>query len=347
MIITLFYILSNLTSAQLIPPEYGAYQGAYGDFGPMGNEVSVDLIKEYESLSQKKMVWAYFANDWLDGNITFPQSNVDECLKANVIPYIRIMPWSQAKAQATGSDPIFSMDNFLSGQHDDKLKAYAQATKAVNSHVIIEFAPEVNGDWFPWNGKWNGGSRTKRYGDPAWPDGPEKFRDVYRNIITLFKNEGVKNVTWIFHVDTAWLPRSSWNQAYYYYPGDDYIDWIGLSVFGAQLPHHQWTLFGPKLESFTEQLNKISTTKPVMITEFGAIENKNSKSYKKNFIQQALQSIEDGQFPRVKAINYWHSSGWLSDGTASFRIDSSPEALEAYRTHMARDFWLTEGVFNP
>ncbi len=337
--------LSKLISAQLLPPDVGAYQGAYADFGPMANEVTVERIQEFESLSGKKIVWAYFANDWLDGKIVFPQDNVDACITAGVIPYIRLMPWSESKAQAEASDPYFSMDQFLNGDHDEALKKYARLAKATKSQLMLEFGPEVNGDWFPWNGRWNGGGKKTRYGDPEWPDGPEKFRDVYRSIIDIFRAENVSNVTWIFHVDTAWLPRSSWNEAVNYYPGDNYIDWIGLSVFGAQLPNHSWSSFLPKLQSFDKQLEKISSTKPVLISEFGVIEHANAPLAKASWLLQALESIETGLAPRIKGINYWNSSGWLPEGRASFRIDSSPEALKSYQDYIQHDFWLTEGVF--
>ena len=346
MLIAKLFFTFKLLFAQLLPPTTGAYQGAYADFGPMANEVTVQRIQEFEGLAGKKIVWAYFANDWLDGQILFPQQNVDACISSGVIPYIRLMPWSESKAQATDKDPNFSMDQFLNGDHDQALRAYAVAAKAVNTQLMLEFGPEVNGDWFPWNGRWNGAGRTNRYGDPSWPDGPEKFRDVYRRIIDIFRDENVKNVTWVFHVDTAWIPRSRWNEAVNYYPGDDYIDWIGLSVFGAQLPNHSWSLFLPKLQSFDEQLNKISTTKPVLISEFGVIEHRESQAAKAGWLQQALESIEIGLAPRIKGVNYWHSTGWLSDGRASFRIDSSPEALASYQEYIQHSFWLSEGIFH-
>jgi Glycosyl hydrolase family 26 len=341
-----FLFLTQVAFAQLLPPEQGAYQGAYADFGDMANEVSVERISEFEGLSGKKMVWAYFANDWLEGKIEFPQYNVDECIKAKVIPYIRLMPWSESKAQATEKDPLLSMDQFLNGDHDEALRQYALQAKDAGTQLMMEFGPEVNGYWFPWNGQWNGGGRKKNYGDPSWPDGPEKFRDVFRRIIDIFRKENVKNVTWVFHVDTAWLPRSEWNEAHYYYPGDDYIDWIGLSVFGAQLPNHSWSMFLPKFLSFEDQLNKISLTKPVLISEFGVIESRLSSSLKAIWLEEALKAVEMGHAKRVKGINYWNSSGWLPDRKASFRIDSSPEALESYRKNILSDFWLTEGIFN-
>lgn len=345
-ITSLAILIHTLAWSQLLPPPQGAYHGAYADFGPMANEVTVARIQEFEHLAQKKIVWAYFANDWLQGKIEFPQKNVDECIKAQVIPFIRMMPWSEAKAQATEKDPLLSMDSFLEGVHDQALRTYAQSAKKSQTQIIFEFGPEVNGDWFPWNGQWNGAGKTKNYGDKKIPDGPEKFRDVYRRIIDIFRSENVQNVTWVFHVDTAWIPRADWNQAFHYYPGDNYIDWIGLSVFGAQLPSHEWTLFLSKINSFDEQLNKISTTKPVLIAEFATIEHRRSSKHKKQWIHQVFDAIESGKLPRIKGISYWHSNGWLEDGSASFRIDTSPEALSSYQESIMSDFWLSEGLFN-
>ena len=48
--------------------------------------------------------------------------------------------------------------------------------------MLVEFGTEMNGFWFPWNGKWNGAGATTGYGDPALPDGPERFRDAYRHV---------------------------------------------------------------------------------------------------------------------------------------------------------------------
>ncbi len=349
MILAVYLFILHFTPgavAQLIPPDVGAYHGAYADFGPMASAVSAEKIREFEASAQKKVAWAYFANDWLDGVIEYPEQNVSECIKANVIPYIRLMPWTEAQTKATQKDPYLNMDKILSGEHDFALKVYARKVKTAGVHFMLEFGPEVNGDWFPWNGKWNGGGSKDKYGDPEWPDGPEKFRNAFRHIVDIFRAEGAKNITWILHLDTAASPNVAWNDAKYYYAGDDYVDWIGLSVFGAQLPNHEWLQFISKMKNFEKQLDAISTTKPVLISEFAVIEDKNDPERKAKWIKQALQSIEKGLFKRIKGINYWNSPGWLENQKASFKIDTSAQALKAYRDGVASDFWKTEGVVN-
>ena len=65
--------------------------------------------------------------------------------------------------------------------------AGAAAAKEFDSPLIVEFGPEMNGWWYPWNGYWNGGGETNAYGDSSLPDGPERFRDAYRHIIDVMR----------------------------------------------------------------------------------------------------------------------------------------------------------------
>lgn len=325
-------------AAPLLPPETGAYHGAYADFGPTEDQVTVERIRNFEAKAGKKIAWAYFSNHWLDGKIEFPTRAFEECGKAGVIPYVRLSPWSEMRQNR--ADEVFSMKRIVSGEYDLALRHWARNARDTKQPLMIEFGPEVNGSWFPWNGKWNGGATRDRYGDPNWPDGPERFRDAYRHLIDLFRAEGADNVTWVLHVDVSASPEADWNEVKWYYPGDDYIDWIGVSAFGAQLPNHNWRLFPTLLKRFMPQIEEASATKPLLISEFAVIEDPDDSTRKAQWIRQALQSISRGLFKRVKGITWWNSPGWLPEKKANFMIDSSVEALEAYRTELANPFWL-------
>ncbi|MBX3039641.1 MAG: hypothetical protein KF789_02895 [Bdellovibrionaceae bacterium] len=329
---------------KVLPPLSGAYQGAYADFGPVENQVTEEAIRSYTKLTGKKLAWAYFSDHWLDGDIHFPAGNVETCRKMGVIPYIRMSPWSEMTQSQ--QDPVVTMQKIIDGEFDEGLRTWARSARDSGTAIMIEFGPEVNGDWFPWNGRWNGGSSRDRYGDPTWPDGPERFRDAYRQVIQIFREEKALNITWILHVDVAWTPQASWNHMKFYYPGDDYIDWIGLSVFGRQLPKNNWILFPSMLKSFLKQIEETSE-KPVLISEFGVIEDAHDPKKKAAWLKQALQSISKGLFKNVKGITYWNSPGWLADGSASFKIDSSPQALEAFRTEISQPFWLENVRLGP
>lgn len=338
-------LLASTAQAQvLVPPENGAYVGAFADFGPSANEVSVAAIDDYQHSIGKNLTWAYFANDWLDGEVAFPHQNVQACREAGVIPYIRMMPWSRMEG-GSEPDPVFTMSRFLRGDFDDALYEWSKAAKNSGGPLMVEFGPEVNGKWFPWNGKWNGGATTTGYGDPHWPDGPERFRDVFRRIVTQFRSWGVDNVTWVFHIDSSPEPESNWNDMRYYYPGDNFVDWIGVSVFGAQLPSHEWSWFSDRLSERYDEITALSPSLPLLIAEFGVIEGQPYGKRKAQWIEDAMSSLINGFFPRVRGAAYWHSKGWLETEQGWFRLDSSPQSLETFRTSIADSRWVVSPLF--
>lgn len=148
----------------------------------------------------------------------------------------------------------------------------------------------------------------------------------------------------MLHLDSEKNPSASWNDAKYYYPGDDYIDWVGLSVFGRQLPQNQWLLFPAQLKKFMPEVEEMTKTRPLMISEFAVIEDASDPLRKAEWLKQAMQSISRGLFPRVKAVTYWNSPGWLTNGKANFKIDSSPEALQAFQDEIMQPFWISNGA---
>ena len=296
----------------------------------MGDEVTRLKINEFESQVGRHLTWAYFSNHWLDGGIEFPWTNVQACQDAQVIPYIRMMPWSR-QTENQGIDPLINLQDIVNGAWDDDLIQWAQDAKLYGRPLMVEFGPEVNGSWFPWNGKWYGAGASKGYGDPNYPDGAEIFRDAYRHIIKLFRMVGVNNVTWAFHVDAAQVPDVWWNQMKYYYPGDEYIDWIGISVHGAQLPSHQWTSFKSKLSRRLKEFLSISKVKPLFIAEYAVVESPENSGRKASWIKEMFSFLRTREMERFKAISYWHSIGYYSSIYGSMRLDSSPAALDMYR----------------
>ena len=125
--------------------------------------------------------------------------------------------------------------------------ATAPATRAYP--LLVEFGTEVNGDWFPWNGRWNGAGRTDGYGDPrrgrrsrALPRRlPPDRRSVPR------RGRGQHHLV---------LPRRRGRLAASALepdrratgPGIAYVDWIGLSDYGPQKAGEPWVSFRRRLD---------------------------------------------------------------------------------------------------
>ena len=325
-----------------IPPDNKIYHAAFPDFGGTEDLVSTERIINFEKLCQHKIAWAYFSNNWTEekGGIKFPFQEVMTIHQTGKVPFIRMMP--RSSFDAGEADSIYSMENFLSGVFDEAIKQWAIDAKHTNIPLLVEFGTEVNGDWFPWNASYNGGSTTKHYGAPGLYDGMERFRDTYRKIIDICRAQGADNITWFYHCDVYNNPEKDWNTKAGYYPGDDYIDWIGLSVYGAQTPDESWMTFEDVLTENWEEIMSISPKgKPIAILEWGVVDN--DQHQKPEWITNAINCIKQGGkfFPNIKAVSYWHEN---FDNT-NLKIDESPESLAAYRASVSDEIFLSVPLF--
>ncbi len=335
------FFLPSFGGIKLMPHPGGIYHSAFPDFGGPEDRVTCARIREFERLAGKKIVWAFFSNNWLQG-IRFPEKSVREISRCGALPFVRLMARSSFNF---GPDPVYTLQNIIQGKFDRPLREWARQARKYGGPLLVEFGVEMNGDWFPWSGYWNGAGETTGYGDPHLPDGPERFRDAYRHIIEVFRREGAHNITWFFHANAESFPRTAWNRPGNYYPENDYIDWVGVSVYGPIFPEERqdWESLGFKerfLKAYLE-LRRVAPRKPLAVLEFGVIEDPRKPSW----IRQAFDFIKE--FPEIKAISWWHERWENGDGSFSdLRINSSAPALEEYRKQVKSPLFKTAPVFN-
>ena len=118
------------------------------------------------------------------------------------------------------------------------------------------------------------GDRTDGYGDPQLAGGPERFCDAYRHIIDIFRAEAATKLTWIFHVNADSEPVVDWNSMAAYYPGDDYIDWIGVSVYNGSWVCDEDLSFREILDRAWPELTDLSSDRPIAVLELGMSEQR-------------------------------------------------------------------------
>ena len=336
--------VSNL-EIKISSPEDGVYNSANPNFGGTEDEVSAQRILDYQKLIDKKIVWAYFSDNWIN-EIRFPKESVKIIDSLEIIPFIRMMPRTNFTEGI--ADPVFTLQSIIDGKFDKELTQWAIDAKRTGIPIMVEFGTEANGDWFPWSGILNGGNETGNYGDPNIPDGPERFRDVYRHIIDLFNNLEVNNITWVFHVTPSEEagkidPNAAWNSIKNYYPGDDYIDWIGTSIYGSIKPGGEWDSFIDVLDNTYPELSSVSSDKPIAILEYGVIDDPSSGN-KSQWIQDALQTIESESYPRIKAASYWNEK-WDDNNVIDLTVNSSPEVTDTFRNFISSPFFLTDAQY--
>ncbi len=331
--------------AKLLPPAYGVYHSCYPDFSDSEDSVNLPAILNFEALAGKEVTWVYFSNNWWKG-VKFPKEEVELIHSLGKIPHIRMMPRSNDVGNA--GDPVFPLQNIIDGDFDAALTQWAIDARETMIPLNLEFGVEVNGNWFPWNGSWNGDGDTNGYGNLYEPDGTERFKDAYRHIIKIFRENHVDNATWFFHVNYDSSPNIAWNAMKEYYPGDDYIDWIAISVYGIQEPNstEEWKTFEQILDAAYDEFTAISPNKPLSVNEFGVCEAP-ALGNKANWITNALQVIRSGKYPRIKAISYWNEVWQNDDGSISdLRINSDTDALNAYKTNIADNFFVSTPIFD-
>lgn len=132
------------------------------------------------------------------------------------------------------------------GQSDAYITRFAQAVRTLNVPIAISFGHEMNGNWYPW-----GVTQTSA----------ADFVAAWRHIHKLFTAAGASNVIWVWNpnVITA-LPQV---QLQPYYPGDAYVDWVGITgYFSSTGPHSFTGLYKPTISEIRR-----FTTKPFIIAE--------------------------------------------------------------------------------
>ncbi len=293
-----------------IPPAGHFYHGVYpGGITGEEDDITLDDLRSYEQAAGKTAAWVYFSNNWYHSR-KFPTQTAEWIRDAGSIPYVRLM--LRSDAVQNHADPEFTLDRIVNGGFDDDLRAWARAARDFGSPLMAEYGTEVNGEWFSWNGVWNGGGALDGYGDPAQPDGPERFCDAYRHIIQIARDEGAANILWVFHANNQDVPDESWNRLEQYYPGDEWIDWIGVSVYGAQTPmDEEWPQFRDMMDAGYPRLAALSPDKPIVVLEFGATSG-NPRGDQAVWAENALTDLIAGRWPRVIGFSWWNEM-WPND----------------------------------
>ncbi len=126
------------------------------------------------------------------------------------------------------------------GEYDGVIREYAAWARSIDRPLYLRIGYEFDG--------------------PHNALDPEVYVRAYRRVVDLLGAEGTTNIAYVWHSYAAppyrGLPVSAW------WPGDDYVDWVGISVFG-----HVYA--GPKLGAAGDAVLAFARDKkkPVMIAE--------------------------------------------------------------------------------
>jgi hypothetical protein len=275
---------------------HGVYPGS-----PDGEEDSIAAtdVLSYESAVDRRVAWTYFSHNWYHGR-AFPLENATWIRTQGSIPFIRLMLRSDPAQNQV--EPLYTLKALVAGTFDADLVAWGDAARDFGAPLIVEWGTEVNGRWFSWNGVWNGGAGI----------GPARFRDAFRHIVTTVRQRGATNIRWVFHVNSDDDPAVGWNRFEHYYPGDDVVDWLGVSVYGAQTPlETEWTTFRKPMDRVVSRFKEMAPRKPVFVLEFGATAG-SPLGDAAQWADAALADLLALRWPEVKGFSWWNET-WQND----------------------------------
>lgn len=301
------------------PIAFGVYYYASGRLAPADSSATQELRQKAGRLPAVFMIY----QNWTGSYSSFPWREAKGARLHGKPLLVTWEPWS-----FRNDDPAWSLERIANGSNDKYVRTYARQAKTFGSPMMIRLAHEMNGDWFPWG--------TARRADLRRHNGnsPAHFVAMWRRVVTIFRQEGATNVSWVWSPNILFLnqanPHSQQVQDLYnLYPGDAFVDWMGLSIYNDGVAR-AWRSFDSLFAPAYQTLLQISS-KPLMIAELGVTEQgAPSGTSKADWMAQTLQRDIPLRYPRVNMV-VWFCRDKTDLGEANYRFDSSPSSLQVFR----------------
>jgi hypothetical protein len=242
-------------------------------------------------------------------NIGFNTAQAQAVHDADRMNLITWEPWNPGDGAV---QPAYTLDAITAGNHDAHIANWAQGVRAFGHAVFLRFAHEMNGNWYPW------GTKGGNNGNTA-----QDYIDAWRHVWLAFEAQGVDNVTWV------WCPNRPFTGSTVIsslYPGDAYVDWLGLDAYNQGTENgSSWLSVLTTFEQGLSELRAVNSVKPLMICETGCSEQGGSKSAWFDSLFASLKT----DYSFVRGLTYFHHD--KSPTTANWLIDTSPSARDAWR----------------
>lgn len=343
-------VTAHLTKAEIVSAQHQF--GLYTAQAPF-NWGEAGMVED--AVQRKANIVGYF-QDWND---PFRADAIQLAWQRHQIPMLTWEP-----APTTGrEDPNdtanlpFNLLSIKDGLHDDYIRSYARGIKELGMPIIVRLAHEMNGDWYPWseiqnkdhdgNGLLDDCDVAPYADDTKGIDpkcsingnGPGQFREMWQHVHQVFAEEGANDLTiWLWapnRVNNITNPVIHQPTIERFYPGDQYVDWVGMSGYLRYSDRDDPPTFDMTFGDTLTQLQATAPTKHVFLAEIGATELNGTKA-------QWVDSLFDGLARNRDIISgfAWFSltvSAMKGDEvqTNDWRINSTGPARDALANGLA------------
>lgn len=201
------------------------------------------------------------------------------------------------------------------GLKDEEIRKFARAAKEFGHPFLFRLNNEMNSDWTSYSGIVN-------------MSDPEIFVSNWRRFYDIFKEEGVDNAIWIYNPNDHNYPPCNWNNFLAYYPGDEYVQMIGVTGYNTGTYYSEefgeiWREFQTIYDDVQYKYQPFFSEFPWIITEFGSSSVGGDKV---KWIENMFNCID--KYENIKI------AVWFSYADYDYR----PE----YKGKVARPYWLDE-----
>jgi beta-mannanase len=171
--------------------------------------------------------------------------------------------------------------------------------------VIVRFAHEMNLSRYHWGGSM----------DDYGPESPGKYRDMFRHVVRIFRESGAGNALFAFCPNAESVPNpmhdpeAGWNRAARYYPGDEYVDVLGMDGYNwgttRNFDEHgwdsRWETFEGIFKDIFDELKSLNRDKPLYVFETSSVSRGGDKNL---WIREAFASAREWG---VNAVVWFHA----------------------------------------
>ena len=203
----------------------------------------------------------------------FPHELMVSTYEKDAFPMITWEPWTAELAETNSPNDLKAGENafkYISeGYFDKYILDFVRILKSYDKPVFLRFGHEFDNPQYPWS----------QVGDNS----PAEFIAAWKHLHSVIKSEGANKIILV------WNPWKAETMADYY-PGDDYVDWIGITLLNYEYLNSdgKYHPFENLYQPFSEGLRGF-TRKPVMLAEFGSL---NLDNRQEDWIKNAMNSIK-------------------------------------------------------
>lgn len=253
-------------------------------------------------------MWSLWS-DWGGDNAAFPAGALPSALKARgITPMILWQPVDPRNLESQA----YTYERIVAGDFDAYIRQWALDAKAWGGPVVVRFAHEMDGSWFPW-----GTTARNLEGNT-----PEFFIKAWKRIWKAFKGVGGVGATNVRFLWSPLTPRVA------VYPGNKFVDYVGFTAFnwgGGKPWKSMVNLYAPKVN----KARRI-TTKPIIVAETGSTAIGGDKL---DWIKRGHRQVYK-KLPQVAAVVYFNIDMYFAD-QPDWSMETTPGALSAYRDLLA------------